>query len=130
MQHKRLLCVEEFFWATKSLLETRLIFHKFASTITGYIFVSFLDLLLVHEVKKTLKRKGLKLERKDVVRDFLAAGEGGVRGEAAHAAAAARWGQRRCSERWGWRCRCRYGSSTVPKQMSVRHGALHGTYSD
>ena len=72
MQHKRLLCVEEFFWATKSLLETRLIFHKFASTITGYIFVSFLDLLLVHEVKKTLKRKGLKLERKDVVRDFLA----------------------------------------------------------
>ena len=72
VQHKRLLYVEELFWATKSLLETRPIFYKFASTITGYIFVSFLGLLLMHEVKKTLKRKGLKLERKDVVRDFLA----------------------------------------------------------
>ncbi|MGY4707290.1 IS1634 family transposase [Candidatus Bipolaricaulota sp. J31] len=75
LQYKRLLCVEEFFRAAKSLLETRPIFHKFASTITGHIFVSFLALLLMHELEERLKRKGLKLEWKDVVRDLLAVRE-------------------------------------------------------
>ena len=71
LQYKRLLCVEEFFRAAKNLLETRPIFHKFASTITGHIFVSFLALTLLHELKERLKRKGLKLEWKDIVRDLL-----------------------------------------------------------
>lgn len=71
LQYKRLLLVEEFFRAAKSLLETRPIFHKFASTIRGHIFVSFLALLLLHELKERLKRKGLAVEWKDVVRDLM-----------------------------------------------------------
>ena len=59
LQYKRLLLVEEFFRAAKSLLETRPIFHKFESTIRGHIFVSFLALLLLHELKERLKRKGI-----------------------------------------------------------------------
>ena len=71
LQYKKLLLVEEFFRAAKSLLETRSIFHKFAATIRGHIFVSFLALLLVHELKERLKRKGLAVEWKDVVRDLM-----------------------------------------------------------
>ena len=63
--------MEEFFRAAKSLLETRPIFHKFESTIRGHIFVSFLALLLLHELKERLKRKGVKVEWKDVVRDLM-----------------------------------------------------------
>lgn len=70
-QYKRLLLVEQFFRAAKDLLETRPIFHKFAATITGHIFVSFLALVLVHELKERLKRKGLEVEWQDVVRDLL-----------------------------------------------------------
>jgi hypothetical protein len=70
LQYKRLLVVERFFRGAKDLLETRPIFHKFDATITGHIFVSFLALLLVHELEGRLARKGLKLERADVLRDL------------------------------------------------------------
>jgi len=68
---KGLLEVERFFRAAKDLLETRPIFHKFAATICGHIFVSFLALVLVHELKARLKRKGVEAEWKDLVRDLL-----------------------------------------------------------
>ena len=71
LKYKGLLEVERFFRAAKGLLETRPIFHKFASTICGHIFVSFLALVLVHELKERLKRKGVEAEWKDVVRDLL-----------------------------------------------------------
>lgn len=81
---RRLLLVERFFRAAKDLLETRPIFHKFDATITGHIFVSFLALLLVHELEKRLKRKGLKLEWADVVRDLGEVREVEVRQQGKH----------------------------------------------
>jgi hypothetical protein len=69
LQYKRLLQVEQFFRTAKDLLETRPIFHKFDSTIRGHIFVSFLALVLWHELDQRLAKRGGKLERADVVRD-------------------------------------------------------------
>jgi hypothetical protein len=63
--------VEQFFRAAKDLLETRPIFHKFAATIRGHIFVSFLALVLVHELKERLKRKGVEVEWGDLLRDLM-----------------------------------------------------------
>lgn len=65
-----------FFWWSSSSgrpmsFWTRPIFHKFTATICGHIFVSFLALLVLHELEKRLKRKGLKLERRDILRDLL-----------------------------------------------------------
>jgi len=71
LANKGLLEVERFFRAAKDLLETRPIFHKFAATICGHIFVSFLALVLVHKLKARLKRKGVEAEWKDLVRDLL-----------------------------------------------------------
>lgn len=72
IQYKRLLMVEQFFRAVKSLLKTRPVFHKFDSTIRGHIFVSFLALVLIHELKARLKKKGLELEWADILRDLEA----------------------------------------------------------
>lgn len=70
LQYKRLLTVEQFFYTAKDLLETRPIFHEYQATITGHIFVSFLALVLLHELSRRLQRKGLKLEWGDVLRDL------------------------------------------------------------
>ncbi len=72
MQYKRLLLVEQFFRAAKSLLETRPIFHQWDSTIRGHVFCSFLALVLVDELKRRLASQGLKLEW-DVIRQDLQA---------------------------------------------------------
>ena len=69
LQYKRLLQVEQFFRTAKDLLQTRPIFHKFDSTLRGHIFVSFLALVLWHELDQRLAKRGGKLERADVVRD-------------------------------------------------------------
>ncbi len=79
LQYKRLLLVERFFREAKDLLETRPIFHKYAATITGHIFVSFLALLVLHELEGKLARKGLKPERADVLRDLAQVREVEVR---------------------------------------------------
>jgi len=79
LQYKRLLNVEQFFRAAKDLLETRPIFHKYQATITGHIFVSFLALVLLHELDRRLQRKGLKLEWGDVLRDLAEVREVEVR---------------------------------------------------
>lgn len=72
LHYKQLLLVEQFFRAAKSLLDTRPIFHKFDATIAGHVFVSFLALLLVYELKDRLKARGFKLEWADILRDLEA----------------------------------------------------------
>jgi hypothetical protein len=72
VQYKRLLLVEQFFRATKSLLDTRPIFHQWDATIRGHVFCSFLALVLMDELKRRLASQGLKLEW-DVIRQDLQA---------------------------------------------------------
>ena len=72
VQYKRLLVVEQFFRATKSLLDTRPVFHQWDSTIKGHVFCSFLALVLVDELRRRLASRGLKLEW-DVIRQDLEA---------------------------------------------------------
>lgn len=70
LQYKRLLTVEQFFREAKELLETRPIFHKYASTIRGHIFVSFLALVVRHDLCVRLGKRGDEVEWGDVVRDL------------------------------------------------------------
>jgi transposase len=72
IQYKRLLMVEQFFRLTKSVLETRPIFHQWDATIRGHVFCSFLALVLVDELQRRLSAKGWKLEW-DVIRQDLEA---------------------------------------------------------
>jgi hypothetical protein len=72
VQYKRLLLVEQFFRASKSLLETRPIFHQWDATIKGHVFCSFLALVLADELKRRLASQGLKLEW-DVIRQDIEA---------------------------------------------------------
>lgn len=72
VQYKRLLLVEQFFHATKSLLDTRPVFHQWDATIRGHVFCSFLALVLVDELKRRLAARGLKLAW-DVIRQDLQA---------------------------------------------------------
>ena len=58
VQYKRLLMVEQFFRAAKSLLHTRPIFHQWDATIRGHVFVSFLALVLADEMKRRLGARG------------------------------------------------------------------------
>jgi transposase len=55
LQYKRLLLVEQFFRAMKSMLESQPIFHQRDATIKGHVFCSFLALLLHYELQKRLK---------------------------------------------------------------------------
>lgn len=55
LQYKRLLLVEQFFRAMKSMLGSRPIFHQWDATIKGHVFCSFLALLLHYELQKRLK---------------------------------------------------------------------------
>lgn len=72
IQYKRLLLVEQFFRAAKSVLETRPIFHQWDATIRGHVFCSFLALVLMDELKRRLAAQNLKLEW-DAVRQDLEA---------------------------------------------------------
>lgn len=79
LQYKRLLRVESFFRAAKSLVETRPIFHQWDSTIRGHVFCSFLALVLVDELQSRLAARGHRLEWADVRRDLQALAEVTVR---------------------------------------------------
>lgn len=72
VQYKRLLLVEQFFRATKSLLETRPIFHQWDATIRGHVFCSFLALVLMDELRRRLEVRGWRLDW-DVIRQDLEA---------------------------------------------------------
>lgn len=70
IQYKRLLLVEQFFRATKSLVETRPIFHHWDATIRGHVFCSFLALVLMDELQRRLAAKGWKLEWENIRQDL------------------------------------------------------------
>ena len=72
LQYKRLLQVERFFRDTKSLLDTRPIFHHFDDTIKGHVFVSFLALVLKDELLRRIRAKGMTIEWPDILRDLRA----------------------------------------------------------
>jgi transposase len=79
LQYKRLLLVEQFFRATKSLLETRPIYHQWDSTIRGHVFCSFLALVLMDELQRQLHERGWKLEWEAVRQDMESLAEVEVR---------------------------------------------------
>ena len=79
VQYKRLLLVEQFFRAAKSLLDTRPIFHQWDASIQGHVFCSFLALVLLDELKRRLAQRGIEAEWADVRRDLLALAEVEVR---------------------------------------------------
>ncbi|MFA4837050.1 MAG: hypothetical protein WC749_13400 [Dehalococcoidia bacterium] len=61
MQYKRLLMVEQFFRAAKSMLHTRPLFYQWDATIKGHVFCSFLALVLLDELKRRLRKRGWEL---------------------------------------------------------------------
>jgi len=79
VQYKRLLLVEQFFRAAKSLLETRPIFHQWDATIRGHVFCSFLALVLVDELRRCLAARGCEAEWDEIRRDLAALAEVEVR---------------------------------------------------
>jgi hypothetical protein len=72
LRYKELWRVEAIFRATKSVLETRPIYHKCDETIRGHVFCSFLALTVMNELEQRLSAKGQELEWSDVLRDLEA----------------------------------------------------------
>ena len=79
IQYKRLLLVEQFFRATKSMLDSRPIYHQWDATIKGHIFCSYLALLLYHELEQRLLRQGGHLEWEVIKQDLESLAEVEVR---------------------------------------------------
>jgi hypothetical protein len=71
LKYKQLWMVEHVFRSTKSILETRPIWHKCDATIRGHVFCSFLALVLRKELEDRLESAGHKLEWADVARDLM-----------------------------------------------------------
>jgi hypothetical protein len=72
LRYKDLWQVEAIFRATKSILETRPIYHKCDATIRGHVFCSFLALTVMKELEDRLSARGQELEWADVLRDLEA----------------------------------------------------------
>jgi transposase len=70
LRYKDLLMVEDLFRTTKSLLDTRPIFHKCDDTIRGHVFCSFLALVLRKELQDRMDAQGFPVEWKHL-RDDL-----------------------------------------------------------
>ena len=70
LKYKQLWMVEHVFRSTKSILETRPIWHKCDETIRGHVFCSFLALVLRKELDDRLAEHGHKLEWEDVIGDL------------------------------------------------------------
>jgi len=66
--YKSLWVVEDIIRTTKSILETRPIYHKRDETIRGHVFCSFLALMLKQELEKRIKQAALGWEWKEVIR--------------------------------------------------------------
>ena len=66
--YKALWTVEDIIRTSKSILETRPIYHKRDATIRGHVFCSFLALLLKQELESRMKRTDLQGEWKEVIR--------------------------------------------------------------
>jgi transposase len=72
LRYKDLWMVEDIFRTTKSILETRPIFHKCNDTIRGHVFCSFLALTLMKELEDRLAAAGHTLEWADILGDLEA----------------------------------------------------------
>jgi IS4 transposase len=72
LKYKQLWMVELVFRTTKSVLETRPIFHKCDETIRGHVFCSFLALMLLIELQQRLRQRGSVCEWNDIRRDLEA----------------------------------------------------------
>jgi transposase len=72
LKYKELWQVEDIFRSTKSILETRPIYHKCDETIRGHVFCSFLALVLRKALMDRLTQRGEALEWADIVRDLNA----------------------------------------------------------
>ena len=70
LQYKRLWMVEAWFRSSKSLLQTRPIYHKCDETIRGHVFCSFLALVLRQELEVRLAKDGHTFEWADVIQDL------------------------------------------------------------
>ena len=70
LKYKQLWMVEHVFRSTKSLLETRPIWHKRDETIRGHVFCSFLALLLRKELQDRLEARGEKLSWAEIIQDL------------------------------------------------------------
>ena len=70
LKYKQLWTVERIFRDTKSLLQTRPIFHKRDETIRGHVFSSFLALVVRKELDRLLQKAGYKFEWEDIKRDL------------------------------------------------------------
>jgi hypothetical protein len=68
LAYKELWMVEDLFRTTKSLLETRPIYHKRDETIRGHVFCSFLALCLRRALEQRLRKKGETWEWGEIVR--------------------------------------------------------------
>jgi hypothetical protein len=79
VQYKRLLLVEQFFRAAKSLVDTRPIFHQWDATISGHVFCSFLALVRLDALQRWLAERGWQWKWADMRRDLLALAEVEVR---------------------------------------------------
>jgi len=70
LKYKQLWMVEDIFRTTKSIVDTRPIWHKCDETIRGHVFCSYLALALRVTLRDRLETKGWKLEWRDVIRDL------------------------------------------------------------
>ena len=72
LKYKELWQVERVFRDTKSLLQTRPIYHRLDETIRGHVFCSFLALSLKKELYRRLEAAGHNFEWADIKRDLKA----------------------------------------------------------
>ena len=68
LKYTYLWMVENIFRTTKTLLDTRPVFHKTDATICGRIFCSFLALVLRDELFRRMERAGVQAEWADILR--------------------------------------------------------------
>jgi len=72
LKYKQLWMVEQIFRTTKSILETRPIYHKCDETIRGHVFCTFLALMLKTELFDRLEKRRQKHEWEDIRSDLEA----------------------------------------------------------
>jgi transposase len=70
--YKALWTVEDIIRTTKSIMDTRPIYHRCNETIRGHVFCSFLALLLKTELERRMKFADLKCEWAQVIRGLEA----------------------------------------------------------
>ena len=70
LQSKCLSMVEPWFRSSKTLLQTRPIYHRCDETIRGHVFCSFLALVLRQELQSRLEAHGHTFEWADVIADL------------------------------------------------------------